>query len=135
MKLFVDTSAILAILNSDDQFHDQAKIEWIRIIDSGDILFSSNYIIIETISLLQRRFGTVAVRLFCDGFQPLLNLVWVDEKIHESALNVVKTINHRNLSFVDCTSFEIMRRMGIENVFSFDSHFTDQGFSIVPSIK
>lgn len=135
MRIFVDTSAILAILNIDDLYHDQAKVEWIHIIESGDILFSSNYIIIETIALLQRRFGTESVRLFSDDFQPLINLVWVYEKIHESALNVVKTINHRNLSLVDCTSFEIMREMGIENVFSFDSHFSDQGFSIVPSIK
>jgi len=132
MKIFIDTSALLAVLNRDDKFHDSAAKEWVRLIESEYSLLSSNYIMIETIALLQRRFGTDAVRLLISDVQPLIKLVWVDESIHESALNVVKTINQRNLSLVDCTSFEIMRQLGIENVFSFDSHFSEQGFRVIP---
>ncbi|HCS39282.1 MAG TPA: VapC toxin family PIN domain ribonuclease [Anaerolineaceae bacterium] len=134
MKVFIDTSAILAILNSDDHFHEPAKNEWIRIIESQDALFSSNYIIVETIALLQRRFGNEAVRIFITNFQPLVDLIWIDEKTHEAALSVVKTINQRDLSLVDCTSFEIMRQMDISHVFTFDSHFSEQGFSAIPKI-
>jgi len=132
MKIFIDTSALLAVLNRDDKFHDSAAKEWVRLIESEYSLLSSNYIMIETIALLQRRFGTDAVRLLISDVQPLIKLVWVDESIHESALNVVKTINQRNLSLVDCTSFEIMRQLGIEHVFSFDSHFSEQGFRVIP---
>jgi predicted nucleic acid-binding protein len=135
MKIFIDTSAILAILNSNDHFHDPARNEWSRIIESQDVIFSSNYIFVETIALLQRRFGTEAVRLFTSNFQPLINLVWIDETIHEAALSVVKTINLRELSLVDCTSFEIMRQMDIEHVFSFDTHFSEQGFIVIPKIR
>jgi uncharacterized protein len=132
MKLFIDTSAFLAILNRDDHFHDSAKNEWIRLLELDATMISSNYIMVETIALLQRRFGIDAVRLFTSDVQPLIHLVWVNEKVHESALNVVKTIHQRDLSLVDCTSFEIMRNMGIEQVFTFDSHFSDQGFTIFP---
>lgn len=135
MKLFVDTSAFLAMLVKDDQFHDSAKNEWTRIIDTNATMISNNYVMVETIALLQRRFGTEAVRLFTSDVQPLINLAWVDEKIHESALIVVKTINQRNLSLVDCTSFEIMRQLGIEHVFTYDPHFSDQGFKVIPNNK
>ncbi len=135
MKIFVDTSAFLAMLVRDDQFHDLAKNEWTRIIDTDATMISSNYIVVETIALLQRRFGNDAVRLFTSDVQPLITLAWVDEKTHESALNVVKTINQRILSLVDCTSFEIMRQLGIEHVFSFDSHSSDQGFKVIPNNK
>jgi predicted nucleic acid-binding protein len=134
IKTFVDTSAFLALLNGDDKYHDFAKIEWIRLITSKSVLVSSNYIIVETISLLQRRFGIDAVKLFTSDVQPINNIVWVDEKIHDSALLVVKTLNQRHLSLVDCTSFGIMQQMGIEYVFTFDSHFSDQGFKLIPNM-
>jgi uncharacterized protein len=39
----------------------------------------------------------------------------------------------RNLSLVDCVSFELMRRLGIRRVFCFDPHFAEQGFELVGS--
>jgi predicted nucleic acid-binding protein len=35
------------------------------------------------------------------------------------------------LSLVDCTSFEIMRQTRFEKVFTFDPHFSEQGFIII----
>ena len=33
--------------------------------------------------------------------------------------------------FVDCISFEIMRNSGIKTIFTFDSHFEEQGFHCI----
>jgi predicted nucleic acid-binding protein len=33
---------------------------------------------------------------------------------------------------VDCTSFEMMRELGIHNAFTFDRHFAEQGFTCLP---
>ncbi len=38
----------------------------------------------------------------------------------------------RQLSLVDCASFDAMRRLGITTVFTFDKHFAEQGFAQVP---
>ncbi|MGD2148953.1 MAG: hypothetical protein PVH41_19830 [Anaerolineae bacterium] len=38
----------------------------------------------------------------------------------------------RQLSLVDCTSFALMRELELHNVFSFDRHFSKQGFSTLP---
>ena len=40
--------------------------------------------------------------------------------------------NRRQLSLVDCSSFETMRRVRIEKVFTFDEHFREQGFEVIP---
>lgn len=32
------------------------------------------------------------------------------------------------LSLIDCASFVLMRRHGIQRAFTFDRHFTEQGF-------
>ncbi len=132
MKIFIDTSAILAILNDQDRFHEPAKKEWTKFIESEDVLFCSNYILLETITLLQHRFGTDAVRLFTSNIQPVLNIIWINESLHNSGLSIINTINQRSLSLTDCTSFEIMRQMDMEIAFTFDSHFSDQGFKVIP---
>lgn len=62
---------------------------------------------------------------------PGLDTVWVTEDIHGAAVSSIVVSGKRNLSLVDCTSFEIMRRLGVERAFAFDRHFRDQGFSLV----
>lgn len=39
----------------------------------------------------------------------------------------------RQLSLVDCTSFEAMQRRGLTQAFTFDAHFAERGFEVIPS--
>lgn len=61
---------------------------------------------------------------------PLLDLEWIDESTHKSALQSFLTALRRRLSFVDCSSLEVMRRRGITRAFAFDRHFVEQGFGM-----
>ena len=132
MNIFIDTAAFLAILNSDDQFHPLARDAWIEILSSDSFIFSSNYIILETTALLQHRFGLEAVRLFESDILPVVEITWVNETIHKQGMSALLVANRRNLSLVDCTSFEIMRQNGLDSVFTFDPHFAEQGFTVIP---
>ncbi|HSQ16097.1 MAG TPA: PIN domain-containing protein, partial [Anaerolineales bacterium] len=96
------------------------------------ILFSSNYVILETTALLQHRFGIEAVRLFENDILPVIEIVWLDETVHKQGMSALLIANRRDLSLVDCTSFEIMRQSGLEAVFTFDPHFGEQGFMLIP---
>ena len=132
MVIFVDTSALLAIVNPDDEFHLAAKQQWLSLVESQEMLLSNNYVILESISLIQRRQGMQKVLTLQAEILPLIQYVWVDEEQHESALGTFLAANRRNLSLVDCSSFETMRRLGIKTVFSFDEHFREQGFNVIP---
>lgn len=132
MNIFMDTAAFLAILNSNDRFHQPALQAWKEILSSDSILFSSNYIILETIAILQHRFGVEAVRLFESEIMPVTELIWVDEAVHKQGMSALLAANRRTLSLVDCTSFEMIRQAGFDAVFTFDPHFYEQGFKIIP---
>ena len=132
MSIFIDTSAFLAVLNANDRFHEQARQAWDEILSSDAILFSSNYVILETTALLQHRFGIEAVRLFENDILPVIEIVWLDETVHKQGMSALLIANRRDLSLVDCTSFEIMRQMGIDGAFTFDTHFREQGFKALP---
>lgn len=133
MMVFLDTSAFLAVLNANDQFHLSARLTWQEILASDTALFTSNYILLETIAVLQSRFGVESVRLFESDVLPVVETAWVDETLHQRGLSALLAANRRQLSLVDCTSFELMRQMNIRHVFTFDPHFVEQGFSVIPS--
>ena len=132
MNIYIDTAAFLAVLNANDQFHQTARQTWEEILSSDSPLVSSNYIFLETTALLQHRFGVEAVRLFERDISPVVEIVWVNQDIHKLAMSALLAANRRDLSLVDCTSFEIMRQIGLENVFTFDPHYREQGFTVIP---
>lgn len=132
MSIFIDTAAFLAVLNVNDRFHVQARNAWSETLLSDQDLFTSNYVILETTALLQHRFGLEALRVFENEVHPAIEITWVDKVIHDQAMSALLAANRQDLSLVDCTSFIIIRQTGIENVFTFDSHFREQGFRVIP---
>jgi len=132
MTTFVDTSAFLAVLDADDENHLKAKKRWEELISKESILVCSNYILVETLALIQHRLGMEAVRAFQEDVVPLLTLEWVNEPVHQVGIMGMLASGRKRLSLVDCVSFDIMRRLGIRTVFAFDRHFKEQGFECIP---
>ena len=53
----------------------------------------------------------------------------IDEGSFEESWSLFKA--NRQYSFTDCTSFNIMRRLGITHAFTFDKHFKSAGFQTI----
>ncbi|MBE3067675.1 MAG: PIN domain-containing protein [Chloroflexi bacterium] len=132
MVIFVDTSALYSLSCAEDRNYFQAIKIWEDLVKEETDLVTNNYIVVECISLFQNRFGIDEVRTFQTKLVPFLNMDWIGEEQHAAAIQTILTANRRNLSLVDCASFETMRRLGIETVFTFDEHFRDQGFKVIP---
>lgn len=129
MSVFVDTSAFLAVLNAGDENHARAARVFRGLLESGEVLVTSNYVLVETMALLQHRFGLAAARGFQDDLVPVLGIVWVDAELHAEGTAALVTAGRRDLSLVDCVSFACMRRQGLGRAFHFDRHFREQGFA------
>lgn len=132
MTSFVDTSALLAVLDADDEYHLKAKAQWEDLIVHEAVLVTTNYVLVETFALVQHRLGIGAVRALQEDVVPLLAVEWVDESAHQAGVTGVLSAGRKKYSIVDCVSFDIMRRLGIKSAFAFDRHFPEQGFLCVP---
>jgi predicted nucleic acid-binding protein len=132
VDIFVDTSAILAIVNVGDINHEIAKTTWKDLVSGGAALVTNNYVIVESIALIQNRLGIRSVQKLSEELFPLVEIQWMGEEQHCEAVEHVIASNRRNLSLVDCSSFDTMRRLNIQTVFTFDPHFREQGFSVTP---
>ncbi len=128
MNVFIDTSALLAVLDRSDERHPEAKRTWESMLNGDHPLVCHNYVLLETSAVLTRRIGMEAVRVFERDVRPVLRLVWVTREIHEAAAGVQLAAGRRALSLVDCVSFEVMRRAGLRTAFAFDPHFREFGY-------
>ncbi|MBI3693716.1 MAG: PIN domain-containing protein [Acidobacteria bacterium] len=132
MTTFVDTSAIHAVFDRDDTNHARAAETWHRLVGDGAPLLTTNYVLLETSALLQRRLGLADLRAFHESVAPLLEIHWIDEARHQAAVEAVLAAGKRKLSVVDCASFQVMRQLGVHTVFCFDEHFREQEFEVIP---
>lgn len=101
-------------------------------LSGSELLLTSNYVVIESFALVQSRLGMKAARSFAEDVLPALELEWVTLDDHRGAVHAVLAANRRNLSLVDCSSFQVMRRLGVRSAFAFDQHFREQGFRVLP---
>lgn len=131
MNVFVDTSAFLALLDASDRVHAPARKAWEGLLDPDVRLYTNNYVLVETLALIQRKFGLSVIRVFEEDVLPVISVAWVDEAAHKAAMSALLAASRRELSLVDCTSFETMRKVGLRTAFSFDRHFKEQGFELV----
>jgi predicted nucleic acid-binding protein len=132
MKVFVDTSALLAVICDLDENHAKASTCWIGAVTNGDELYCTNYILVETIALIQSRYGLSDVRRLEQDIVPILNIHWLTQEEHQEAMKEMFSANRRNLSLVDCASFVTMRKLRVNTAFTFDKHFHERGFAVIP---
>ena len=131
--IFVDTSAFLAVLDKNDINHALALRCWKNLLQEvHPPLSTNNYVIVESIAIIQKRLGLQAVRDLQTEVLPFVQIEWIDENQHTLVIETVLATNRRKLSLVDCSAFQTMNNLGIDTVFTFDDHFREQGFNVIP---
>jgi predicted nucleic acid-binding protein len=133
MTVFVDTSALYAVLDRDDANHHAARETWRRLLlDPSAVLLTHNYVLVETAALLQNRRGIDVVRTLHEKVVPMIRIDWLDEQRHRVAIEMLLTAAREKLSLVDCASFLVMRDHAVTRAFCFDRQFAEQGFQPLP---
>ena len=132
MIVFIDTSALYALMDADDRNHERARDALVQWLDQPIQFLTSNYVLLESLALIQHRLGSQAARQFDAELMPVLRVHWIDAELHATALKMVLAIGQRDLRLVDCTNIELMRRLGHRTIFAFDRHYPEQGLTQVP---
>lgn len=129
--VFADTSGLFALLSATDDNHARAKRAFGNLRARQALLVSTSYVLVETYALVGRRLGLDAVRSFRADFASLIDVVWVDEALHNAGLDLLLDRRKRPLSLVDAVSFIVMRQRSVAEAFAIDPHFEQEGFSPV----
>lgn len=134
-QVFVDTGAWFALQVADDAHHVQAQEALTALLHQGTSLVTSNLVIGETYTLLRLTRGYREARAFLDiiARSSRLERLRITEEIETRAYEVLERYADHAFSFVDATSFALMRASRMRYAFAFDSHFRIAGFPRIPS--
>ena len=129
MTVFVDTSALYALVDEDDVNHETSAAVWDTLLDAERLL-THTYVVVEISALLQHRLGMGAAEQLHAALLPVVQVRAVDRGTHDRAVTRWRQQARRELSLVDVTSFVVMEDLAIRSAFAFDDDFTAEGFHL-----
>jgi predicted nucleic acid-binding protein len=117
----------VALHYSQDAHFDGARALWR---DRRHDVLTTNHVIGETWTFLRRRVGHRIARRFVDLAEqsPRLTIHRVDEATEREAWEWLRRHDERVYSFVDATSFAVMRKLRILEALAFGDDFAAAGF-------
>ena len=124
---FADTSFWVALALWRDGHHEAARALWER---RDQPLLVSNHVLGEVWTFLRRRDGHTAARRARQliAGSETVDVIHVPVDVEEEAWRWLDRRDEREYSFVDATSFALMRRRGLTEALAFDGDFTAAGF-------
>jgi uncharacterized protein len=61
-----------------------------------------------------------------------MRIVYSDEVLFSDGMHIFKLHSDKEWSLTDCVSFAAMKKYGLRTAFTFDAHFKQFGFVIIP---
>lgn len=128
-RVFFDTWGWLAIAHRDDQRHQQVTAYYRDFMLSGGIPVTSDYILSETVTLLRLRTTAKGAAVFIDGLLAgvhtgKIQLLRVTEERWNAAWQLSKKFAVKpDISFVDLTSFALMKELRLSDALTADRHY------------
>ena len=127
--ILVDSSFWIAHERARDRHHAEAlALERLHV---RTALVTSTAIVAESWTFLRRKAGHVAALTWLDviiGGRGL-RIERIDEKLEADAWAWLRVHDERPYSFVDATSFALMRKLGLTDALAFDGDFAAAGFT------
>lgn len=133
--LFVDTAGWMALADGNDPRHQAAREARDTWLGTSGLLISSDYVLDETLTLIRMRLGLHAASAWWDQVEAShrLRWEWMNANRAEQARRWFFQWQDKRFSFTDCSSFVIMRELGLKHALTTDVHFLQAGFEMLPA--
>ena len=135
--LFVDTGALYAIYDEDDEHHGEAE-NLVEQLQTGELpygpIFTSRYVLSEMATLILYKVGHSEAVAALENVRTssTFNILPVSAGIFDAACTEFDRYDDQNISMVDHLSAVLAEDHDVEHIFAFDSDFRTLGFSLVP---
>jgi predicted nucleic acid-binding protein len=132
--VFADSSGLIAVFNAADVGHEQAAKAWQALARRRRLVLTTQLVFAETVTFLRRRVGWQASRTVGDAMlrSRVVEVAGVSDEQLASGWRELLRSGDPKLSLCDAVSFVLMRERGVSHVLTFDPHFADAGFELLP---
>ncbi len=123
-RVFADSNYFVAIFNTDDSLYRKAQEIARKIADEKTQLVISNFIFLEIVTIVSQKKGRAAAiqagrDILSHPF--LVDILHIDEALQKDTWNIFQEVEHKNISFVDCSIVAAMKSEGIQKLLTFDA--------------
>jgi predicted nucleic acid-binding protein len=119
---FVDSSAIVALVDADDAAHSAAVDAYHQLLNDGYRLFTTDHVIVETYDLLANGVGPIVASAWLRDHR--LPIYCVDEvDLAAAGTMLAARPVDSPVSFVNALSISVMERLGVADAFAVDPAF------------
>lgn len=129
-RVFVDSSALLALLDGDDPRQNSVKAAFADHREAE--LVTHGYVVAESLAVARRRLGIEATVSLLDDVLPPIEILPVDAELHAAAQRLYRASLPSPTSFVDQVSLELMARDGITAALALDPDLAQSGVTVLP---
>ena len=132
--IFADSSGFIATFDARDQRYKRAAQAWRSFESEGLYILTTQLVLAETVTHLRRRAGWETSRTIGDALlrSQVIRVVGLSSGQLDAAwLEFVRNADPK-FSLCDAASIVLMREQGITRIFTFDHHFAESGFDLVP---
>ncbi len=130
-RIFVDTSAFIALLDADDPRQEKVRVAFAD--HEDDELVTHGYVVAESLAVARRRFGVAATITLLEDVLPSIELLPVDAGLHADAQRTYRASLPSATSFVDQVSRAVMARDALATALALDPDVALPGVTILPS--
>ncbi len=131
-RVFLDSSGFLALTNSRDRYHQEARSIWTRLTDERWRTFTTNFVVAETHALFIIRLGHQSATDFLREIrQSATVVVRVTATDEQQAERIIFQYSDKTFSYTDAATFAVMDRLGIPYAFTFDHDFAQYGLNVL----
>jgi len=134
-QVFIDSSAWIAVLNTNDVRHAQAAKLYRELLTDNAAFVTTGLILSETQVFLRRRIGYEVAMSFLTSVNESarIKVVFPDLSMERQAKQILRQFTDQDFSLTDAISFVVMKEMGVSQAFAYDNHFTTAGFELLQS--
>lgn len=129
--VLIDSSAILAALDENDDCHAAARHIADALAAESASIFMTNFIRAEAYTLIGVRSSWSTARSWLRELD--IPIEYVTPHDEDQASQLLLRYADKSFSFVDATSFVVMKRLGVNTAFTFDDHFRQYGCTVLGS--
>ncbi len=135
--VFVDTSAWVGYFATGDAHHPAAVETLDRLGREGREFMTTDYVLSETVTRLAQQANRKAAAQAWDAIESggQVRLVEVTRDHRKDGRRLFDKFDKLTLSMTDCTSFAVMRKLGLTEAATFDEDFVKVGFVARPLRK
>ena len=132
-EVFIDTSALYALVDRNDAGHRAAADAVGKLVRDRRRLVTTDYIVAETVNLANARGGaSVGMRVLDLIEQSVgIRVEWIGSDRFDATKTFFRKHSDHGYSFTDCSSFTTMRELRVTTALTTDRHFKSAGFQVL----